>query len=78
MFRMFPTKPTILTQCQTIRRIVLTFNGIVVPLFALCTLQNNMLTHYFIPPNILEKKFMEPTTGLEPVTSSLPRKCSTG
>ena len=60
---------------------LLVFGGGVVALLATFARQRNLISHNRIrsdtdaPPK--RRRIGKPTTGFEPVTSSLPRKCST-
>jgi hypothetical protein len=46
---MFPAKTTELLELQTLRRLLLVFGREVVAIFAIATLQNNIVSHRFEP-----------------------------
>jgi hypothetical protein len=69
-------------QFQTFRSGLLVFGRRIVPVLALGALEGDNLSRHFSTPwryalTIRNWKKLEPLTGIEPVTSSLPRTRST-
>ena len=74
MSSMFVTEPAVLLVLHTTGLLLLVLRCCVVATLAVCTLQSNNVSHGMTP---LLGSYVELATGIEPVTSSLPRKCST-
>src|SRR6185295_11583122 len=67
--RVAPARRAELLECQLVRRLLVLRARVILPLAAVAD-ERDQIAHpaAFLCP--------EPTTGVEPVTSSLPRKCS--
>ena len=82
--RMLPAEPTVLLEFHAIRVQPAVLVRIVIATGAITAGQRNQIPWHASSFNakvtindLRPEREMEPTTGLEPVTSSLPRRCST-
>ena len=73
---MLPAKGTILLELETLGLLFLVLHAGIVDSLAFGTLEMDDLAHRSCLV-FIEYRYLEPSTGIEPVTSSLPRTCST-
>ena len=77
VYRVLVAEPAEFLVLYPPRMFFLVLGGRVVSAFAVCTLKRDDLSHRWASGVLYIFNDLELATGIEPVTSSLPRKCST-